>query len=332
MKHGITKRACAPALVLCVGLSIPATARPDAPDPAHAATAQALYDAANADMEAGSFAAAQKKLEEVVRLLPDAPGAKLTLAECHERLGKLASAWAEYAAAEALARRRGQPDRAQIAADRAAVLRSRLATLTIRVSPGAAGLPGLSITRDGAPIGDAQWGTPLPVDAGAHEIAVAAAGHARWTTRVEVVTDGADLALTVPPLAPILVAAPPAPPPAAADRPWQRPLGLGTIGAGGAGVLIGVTAFGLSAARQGASSDGHCGPNGACDDEGAALRRQARGLADFATGALIAGGLIAGVGAVLVLAAPAQDGAGETRKAAVRAAVSPGGLTVGWSF
>lgn len=331
MKHGITKRACAPALVLCVGLSIPATARPDTPDPAHAATAQALYDAANADMETGSFAAARKKLEEVVRLLPDAPGAKLTLAECHEKLGKLASAWAEYAAAEALARRRGQPDRAQLAAEKAAELRSRLATLTIRVSPGAAGLKGLSLTRDGAPIGDAQWGAPLPVDAGAHEIAAAAPGHTSWTSRVEVAADGVDLTITVPPLAPIPGAAAPAPP-AGAARPWQRPLGLGTIGAGGAGVLIGVAAFGLSATRQGASDDGHCALNGACDEEGAALRRQARGLADFATGALIAGGLIAGVGVLLVLSAPAQDGAREARWPAVRAAVSPGGLTVGGSF
>ena len=67
MKHRITKRAIPAALFLGAALSFPAAARADAPDPAHAATAQALYDAATADMESGRYVAASRKLEEVMK-------------------------------------------------------------------------------------------------------------------------------------------------------------------------------------------------------------------------------------------------------------------------
>lgn len=329
MRHPITKRACAPALVLCAGLSLSATARPDTPAPGHAAAAQALYDAANADMEAQSFAAARRKLEEVVRLLPDALGARLTLAECYQSLGLTASAWAEYTAAQAMATRQGQSERAAAAAEKVAALRPRLATLTLHVPPHMANLKGLVVTRDGAPIGDVQWGTPLPVDAGRHEIVVSAPGHARWTKTVEVASDGVQVDVTPPPLAPVLAA----PEPAgvlAPDPPWPRSLGLGAIGAGGAGLFAGVAMLSLAGVRRDVSS-GLCDARGTCDDAGAALRREARQLDEIAAGALIAGGLVAGVGVVVVLATLADGRPGHDRPR-VRAAISPRGAALQWQF
>lgn len=331
MKHRITKRAVPAALFLGAALSFPAAARADAPDPAHAATAQALYDAATADMESGRYVAASRKLEEVMKLVPEALGARLTLAECHENMGRLATAWAGYLAVRALALREGQSERAELAAQRAAALRPRLAMLAIHVPAGAAAVRDLSITRDGAPVGEVQWGAPLPVDTGVHEIVVTAPGHVTWRKRVEVPSDGVQIEVSVP--APAPMAAEVAPPAAAAvtGRPWQRPLGLGTIGVGAAGVIIGAAALGLSASRQGASG-AHCDASDACDWMGASLRRDAQGLGGFAAGALVVGGLVAGAGVVLVLTSPSDGGRADRGKTGLRAVVSPGGGSLGFDF
>jgi thioredoxin-like negative regulator of GroEL len=84
------------------------------------AAAQALYDKAVEQMAAKSFAEACPKLEEVTRLMPEGLGAKLTLAECYEGQGKLASAWLQYALVEAAAGRADQGERQRLAGERAA--------------------------------------------------------------------------------------------------------------------------------------------------------------------------------------------------------------------
>jgi hypothetical protein len=335
MKHGITRRPCAPALALCAALSLAAAARAETPDPVLVAEAEALYEQANEDMEAQRYDAARLKLERVVRLVPDALGAKLTLAECHESLGRTASAWAQYAAALELARKQGQPDRVKLAADKVAALKPRLATLTIDVPPYTESLQELSIRRDGAPVGRAEWGKPLPVDAGRHEITAAAAGRARWTASVEVAADGARITVTVPPLGQALPgpAAPAEAQTASAEapggpRPWQLPLGVGMIGAGGAGLIAAAATLGLGSARLGASS-APCDLQGACGDQAAALRREAGQLTDFTLFASIAGGLVIGAGVVVVLTSPR---AASRPGSSLRAALSPRGAAIEWQF
>lgn len=44
----------------------------------------------------------------MTRLVPEGLGAKLTLAECYESQGKLASAWTQYTVVESMAARTGQ--------------------------------------------------------------------------------------------------------------------------------------------------------------------------------------------------------------------------------
>jgi len=325
-------------LSLCLLLS-PAAARAQAVDPQTALAAQALYEQATAEMDAKSYPSACRKLEEVTRLVPEGLGAKLTLGECYEALGKLASAWSQYALVEALAPKVGQAERAQRAADRAAALKPRLATMTIDVHEAARPIPGLEIRRDGVPVGEAQWGVPLPVDAGAHEVLATAPGRKPWKKQVDVAADGANVSLAVEPLelAPPAAALPvPAPPPvrpeAAPERLWQRPVALVAMGVGVAGVGAGAVLGGLAMAKNGESNEGHCDEADRCDATGVALRHDAVGLGNASTVAMIAGGALLAGGAVLFFTAPsaaAPDRVGaKAARWSARFEILPGGVQV----
>src|SRR5262245_38278640 len=66
-----------------------------AAEPRDAAAAEVLFEAGKNLMERGDYAAACPKFEESYRLDP-ATGALFALALCHERAGKIATAWVEY--------------------------------------------------------------------------------------------------------------------------------------------------------------------------------------------------------------------------------------------
>ena len=83
-------------------------------------------------------------------------GARITLAECYEGWGKLASAWTQYVAAEAMATNANQEERAKKAAAKAAAIKPRLATLTIQVPETLRKTPGLAVQRDGVLLNEAQ--------------------------------------------------------------------------------------------------------------------------------------------------------------------------------
>ena len=339
--------------------SPPAAAQPAAPtaDPQSIATAQALYDQATAEMDAGNHASACPKLEEVTRLIPDALGAKLTLAACFEGAGRLASAWSQYVLMEALATRAGQTDRAQRAAEKAAALRPRLSLMTVTVPPSVRGIPGLTITRDGLALGEGQWGVAVPVDAGRHEVVVSAPGHSPWRGLVDVKADGEQVALEVQ--APVAEAPKAAVPvvgggmsggePTAgagavtgadagsgAPRTWQRPVGMAAMGVGLLGIGVGAVLGGMALGKFGESNDGHCDDQDRCDATGLDLRDQAVGLGNGSTVAFVVGGVLAAGGVVLWVTAPSgkMDNVGEQARVgrAPRVGVTPGGLVIQGSW
>lgn len=289
---------------------------------ANGSAAQALFEAAVEEMAAKKYASACPKLEEAVRLVPDAVGAKAQLAECYEAWGRSASAWSQWTLVEALASRQGQTERQELAASRIAALRPRLATLKIRLDANTAEMPGLTIKRDKAEIGRAQWQSAIPVDAGAHTIEVWAPGRVTWKTTVQVPADGAAVEVPVPLLASQAGGAPPpessnanAATDAATDPPdgggsgsWQKPVGIVAMGVGGVGLIVG-SIFGAMA--LGANSDANDGPCNAdtneCNAEGLGLRDDAVGSATVSTIAFVAGGLLAAGGVVLFVTAPDGD-------------------------
>src|SRR5262245_23680809 len=113
-------------------LAAPRQAQPASAD---AAAAQALFDEARELMAQGQPRDACPKFEEGQRLDP-ALGTQLNLANCYERLGKLASAYTWFSRVAAGARAAGQGQRAEVAQARADALRPKLTKLVIVVPAG----------------------------------------------------------------------------------------------------------------------------------------------------------------------------------------------------
>lgn len=187
-------------------------------DAASLAAGQALYEEATKAMDARDYAAACPKLEEVVRLVPQGIGGRLTLARCYEGADRLASAYTNYALVEAMAGAAQQLDRQREAHARAEALKPRVSRLTIVVAEGVRALGGLEVKRDGAVVGAALWGVPIPVDKGRHVVTASAGGKRAWQQTIDVTDNPASLTMPIDALADV-IAAPVLPPPAVPPPP-----------------------------------------------------------------------------------------------------------------
>lgn len=298
--------------------------------------AQALFEKSEELMKAKNYAAACPKLEEVTRLVPDGLGAKLTLAECYEGAGKLASAWTTYAQVESLAARLNQPDRQTLARDRAAALKPRLARLVIRVPSEVSALAGLEVKRDGKPIGQAQFGEAIPADVGTHKVEVAATGKAPWSAEAKVSSDGSEVTVDIPslkdgsgPIGPGGKSGDTPPPATTGDHgpTWLLPLGIVFGSVGVAGLIVGGAMGGLAIGKQNAAED-KC-PGGRCSAEGNEARTSAGTFADVSTAMFIAGGVLTAAGIVVIIVA-LKGGATDDSKAPT-AALEIGPASLGLS-
>jgi serine/threonine-protein kinase len=177
---------------------------------ADTAAAQALFDAARQLMAQGRHAEACPKLEESQRLDPGI-GTQFNLAACYEHIGRTASAWSMFLEVAGAAKAAGQPEREKVARQRAAALEAKLTRLTITAPPDAP--EDLQVKRDGAPVGRAQWGIPVPVDPGKHTVEAVARGRRPFARTVELTTPGASETVAIPRLPAGRVATPAAPPP-----------------------------------------------------------------------------------------------------------------------
>lgn len=112
-------RAGVVALAAFVVSAVARDGRAQTPGDAASITAvQALYDVATKAMDVKDYASAGPKLEEAVRLVPSGVGARLTLGECDEAVGKLARAYASFELAESMAAGAKQGERQEKAHDR----------------------------------------------------------------------------------------------------------------------------------------------------------------------------------------------------------------------
>ncbi len=175
-------------------------------------------------MVAGRFAEACPKLEESQRLEPKG-GTQLNVAACHERLGKIATAWVEFHDAVVTARTEGHPERERLAQQRVDALEPRLPWLTVSIAPGAGGRD-LTIQIDGATIQPFALGKDMPIDPGEHRITAVAAGVVVADATL-LFKEGTRQSILIPALAATARAAPSdkAPPeaPAAEELPAEAP-------------------------------------------------------------------------------------------------------------
>lgn len=283
-------------------------------------------------MAAGKYDEACPKLEDSQRLDPGG-GTLLALALCHEGQGRTATAWADFNLALSAARRDGRPDREKAAEEHIRALEPQLSRLTITVTQPA---PDLRVTRDGTGVGSAEWGTPLPLDPGAHRVEAVAPGKKTWSTAVTVkrqsstevtiapledASPAAAVAVPPPPLSPVVGPTPA--PPVAGSGGGQRVLGLVVGGIGVVGLGLGA-AFGLESISRWSSARSAC-PGLTCAPGSAATTGQqasndAKSAADISTVAFIAGGVALAAGAVIFFTAPSRTG---TREGAASLHLAP---------
>jgi hypothetical protein len=160
------------------------------------AAARVLFNEGRRLVDSGHYVEGCAKFEESLKLDPGV-GTSFNLADCQERIGRTASAWARFLNVAAATRLEGQQERERVARARASALEPRLSRLTIDVG---AKTTGLVIERDGLPVDAAAWGVPLPVDPGTHVVVARAPGAKEWSQTTSIPEGPSNVLLVVPPL------------------------------------------------------------------------------------------------------------------------------------
>lgn len=296
-----------------------------------AALAQALFDEGRTLFEAGRFEEACTKFAGSHDAEPSV-GALLNLARCHEKTGQTASAWAEYRAAAAMARREGQDKRVAGALDHADRLEPGLSRLTVAVERT---VPGLEVTRSGEELPSSSWDTAVPVDPGTYTIEARAPGHAPWRGEVTVGGDADTATLRIPALEPGDDETEVTP---AADGGLSG-LDVAAIASGSVGLacLAVGGALGAVALSQRADLGERCGDDDVCEApvDLASERSQIESIAHGSTAMFVVGGVGLGAAATLLLISAlgddtARDDAAPT--VGLMLGVDGGAVTLGHRF
>lgn len=318
------------ALVACVlGASSIASAQQASKE--DVAKADKLFSEAQVLVQKGQYAEGCKKFAESQKLDP-ANGTLINLALCHEKEGKVATAYRELQELLALMSNSKNPDdkeRGRVANERLKVLDKKLPRVSFDVSA----LPkDVTITLDGEKVNDPS--IPTMVDPGSHTVDATASGKKPGTATFEVRDAGTinvkieGLIDDAPPPPP-----PPPPPPKPAPPPetsfWsgQRVLGAGVATVGLVGIGVGAV-FGLKTFDTRDQRDAHC-KGTVCDAEGIRLHDDARQSALISSIGFIGGGVALAVGGFLFFTASSTT---KTPAAKVDVGVGPGSVLLRGAF
>jgi hypothetical protein len=292
--------------------------------------AESLFSDARRLMQAGDYAHACPKLEASRRLEPGL-GTTLNLGDCYEKVGRTASAWAEFKGAAAQAQREGDALRKATALERAAALEPRLSRLQINVAD-----PNVSVSRNGEALSAGVLGSAIPVDPGTYQLEAHAPGKRAWAQSVQVAGDASIVDVTVPPLVDEPRAAevpPPGPAPSPLSEPapaaasshaeqtWAWVLG----GVGVAAVATGATFAVLASSNWSKAKDQCQDYPYECTPSAVSHADTASTQASVASVAFILGGAALGTSAVLFLISPNE-------KTGPELAISPTSVTLQGRF
>ena len=318
--HGAGRRwrtaSAASVAALCLAIAHGATAQ----DETRKASAQSLFEAARKLMTERNYAEACPKFAASQKLDP-AIGTLLNLANCYEKQGKVASAWATFREAVDVAKAASDARREEEALYRSALLLPKLSKLTITAPPGSP--EGLAIRVNDVDMAPAMLGTPMPLDPGTITVHARAKGKKEWRTTVNLGPDAAMLQVAIPPWeeAPVDAAAPVASAgssspvlPASFDgdqSPAKRGSTQRTVGlvVGGVGVVALATGgiLALSARSKWNDVKGRC-PDNQCETQADVTQASdARSGANVATIVMGAGAACIVGGAALWLLAPSKS-------------------------
>lgn len=283
------------------------------------ARAQSLYNEGAVLAQRGDDRGACEKFEEA-RALVQTSATQEAVANCHEKLGKLATASSDFDRLAVLFAQRGKESSAVTARERAASLKTRAAQLVIRLAEADRGRA--EVLLDGRVLAEAGLGAAVPVDAGPHTLRVTAAARIARDEAFQIV-DGEHRELTLDELArapdpstapePPMAAEAPTPPPAVEPLPALERSRLPVyvaLGGAATGALVG-SAAGLFAWRQQASARQKCPADVCLNRTGIEENQRARAAYPVA----IAGGAVAmvGLGVAAILWWRARSGNGGSR-------------------
>jgi hypothetical protein len=301
------------ALVLVTTLTAALPRAMAEPSTSERAIAEQLFERGRAQLDVNEISAACESFAESQRLDPGT-GTILNLAACHQREGKLASAWVEFRDAVAALHRENRPDRLRYALDQLAEIRPKLAYLTLMVPESPLGHAPV-VRLDGRELGPAAWSVAIPIDAGWHEAVAQSAGDGPWRATVKI-RDGEHRVVSIPvhvassgiavrdnedamsiPVAPDQATREPGTADGGSGRRRVAGVVLGGLGlvALGVGGYFGVHAISLWGERN-----DHC-PNDLCTAEGIRLGDRADSAASVATWTIAGGAVGLGAAALLLL-------------------------------
>ncbi len=296
------------------------------------AAAEAIFEQGKLLMQSGDYTQACLKFEASQKL-DEGIGTLLYLADCYEKTGRTASAWAMFKEAASIAGAQGQESRQKLATQRARSLEPGLVKITIDVAKGDESLLGFEVRNDGITVPPVQFGAPFPIDPGEHRIEASAPGK-RMHTEVVSVTKGVGR-VTIPLLTDLAppTGSTPGTSAQASDAPKStspiattvapdpltsksidspRPSGrnqrilayvLGSTGIVGVGVG---SYFGLAAIHSNSQSKSYCNGSNAsdCYSQSVSLHNDALNEAKISTIAFVAGGALLAAGALFYFTAP----------------------------
>ncbi len=303
MHTGSTRFALAVAATLALALALAASApsvayAQDADDEPQAAPAPLPRDPARALQAAdeGRKLEAAGKTDEACAAFArsqalDPLGTTLVLlASCHEKQGKLATAWSELGEAAALLAREKNAEREAFARGRARELEPRLSALVLE---GVEGTSVETLTVDGQAVPKPAWARPIPLDVGEHTLVFAKVGAEPASATVRVPGGAAKVTYRVPTLSAAKVASLPG----SGDPPY---LGYGLAGAGVVGLGLGAV-FGVSALSAGSDVKAACDAQRQCTADGLKRLDEGRSAGTLSTIGFVAGAALVTAGVVLVV-------------------------------
>jgi hypothetical protein len=291
-------------VLVLVALAGVAHAQAPSPNP-NAAAADAAFKQGRELLKADKYAEACVQFEKSYKLDP-AFGTLANIAECSEKIGKLATAAAAFR--EVVAKDTNDQRKAT-AAERLKEINPRIAKLNVTIASPPAGLVVEIDSKFGPRKIEANQ--PVEVDAGDYTIIVRARGYTEFISRVKINLEGkttsvdAALVPTTSNTDPVKHEEPETPPPTPHSK--RKVFAIGALATGGA-LIAGGFVFGSLARSQWNEAKDICGGTVCMThdelDRANGLRDKARTKATVATILVIGGVAVAGAGAFLLITLP----------------------------
>ncbi len=276
---------------LTFSLAAPALAQRDP------VAAEALFREGRAAADAGNLPVACSKFKASYELEPTL-GTLFNLADCEERLGRLAAAWQHFH--QLLDQLPASDDRRPHVQSHSAQIEPRVPRLRVVLHKPDDPKDQPTVSQDGVVLGEARLGVSLPVDPGSHRVVVSAPDHTDKSFDVTLAEgEHKDLEVSMGSAIVHPVAPPPAPPPPPKRSPL-RTVGFIVGGAGLASAAVGAIFGGLALSDNG-KSNAQCTGSVCASQDAVTLHERAKTEALVADITIFGGAALVATGVVLFL-------------------------------